>query len=373
MWVINSMHNFFYSFRTRIIYLFIKSLLCAAAITFTVYKLLQFYYHHYVMYEDSYTYYRQMMREFGDINAFLIIYIPLSILLFYLFTRTYSNYFTEISAGIRHLADGDFTYNVQVESKDEFRQIATDLNEASRLLQEAINAQTLSQRSKETLIANLAHDLRTPLTSVIGYLNLLNEQRELSGAQKDEYTRIAYTKSIYLEELIGTLFDVSKLDLSLQVIEKTPIDIQQLLLQLLDEMDALVEERDVSITKQIDSNLFIMGNGKELARVFENLLSNALFYGDLSQPIRVKAEKRGVGVHIRISNHGAPIEKEKLPHLFDMFYTVDQVRNIPSKQTGLGLYIAKTIVEKHDGTIQVWNGDGQIHFDVLLPVDLRNI
>lgn len=361
------MHSFFYSFRTRIIYLFIKSLLIAAAITFAVYKLLQYYYHNHVLYEDSYAHYRQVMREFGDINAFLMIYIPLSILLFYLFSRTYSKYFTDISTGIRHLSDGDFSYKVHIASQDEFSQIANDLNEASRLLQEAINAQTLSQRSKETLIANLAHDLRTPLTSVIGYLNLLQNQNDLLPGQQDEYTRIAYAKSIYLEELLETLFDVSKLDLSLHMIEKTQIDLEQLLLQLLDEMHVLVEERDVKIVKQIDSNLIVMGNGKELARVFENLLSNALSYGDLSRPIHVVAKKDEEGIQIRISNYGSPIDEEKLPHLFDMFYTVDQVRNLPSKQTGLGLYIAKTIVEKHGGTIQVRNGGGQIHFEIRIP------
>ena len=369
------MNKFIHSFRMRIIYLFIKSLLIAAFITFSIYKLLQLYYRKNVYYGDTYMYYRQLMRQIGDVYVFMIIYIPLAIIIFYLLTRTYTKYFKEISEGIRHLADGDFSYKTQISSNDEFHYIAKDINEASTRLKHAIESQALSQSSKETLIANLAHDLRTPLTSVIGYLNLLQNQLNLTPAQIEEYTKIAYNKSQYLEELIETLFDISKLDLSLTLntTEQTTINIQQLLLQLINEMYPLIDERDAKIEESIEPNLFTMGNGKELARVFENLLSNALRYGDLTEPIQIIAKKTSKTIEIRLSNHGRPISEDDLPHLFDMFYTVDQSRSLQKKQTGLGLYIAKTIVEKHHGSIHVWNGEQRIHFEVTLPLDLRNI
>lgn len=352
----------------RIIYLFIKSLLISALITFGIYKFLQHYYRNNVKYGDTYMYYRQLMRQFGDIYVFLIIYIPLAILIFYILTRTYTKYFKEISQGIRHLADGDFSYQVEIASNDEFSKIAKDLNEASSRLKQAIEAQELSKSSKETLIANLAHDLRTPLTSVIGYLDLLQNSKELTPIQHAEYTKIANTKAQYLEELIEILFDISKLDLTLDNAEKKPINMQELLHQLLDEMYPLIEDAHATIEKVIEPKLMTQGNGKELARVFENLLANSLRYGDNLMPINISACKKASSLVIRISNSGEHISEEDLPHLFDMFYTVDQSRNFVKKQTGLGLYIAKTIVEKHHGTIKVRNGENQIHFEVSLPI-----
>lgn len=366
------MRKFINSFRTRIIYLFIQSLLIAAVVTFAIYKSLQYYYHHHVFYGDTYMKYRFWMREVGDIYVFLALYIPFAILVFYLLTRTYTKYFNEISTGIRQLAAGDFSHQIEISSKDEFRQIANDLNEASSGLRTAIQAETLAQRSKETLIANLAHDLRTPLTSVTGYLDLLN-QPSITAEQRIAYTKIAYKKSRDLEELMETLFDISKLDLSLKATEQSMVDLHELLLQLLDEMYPMISRVDGRIDQQIAPNLTVYGNGKELARVFENLLSNALRYGDVSRPIEVKATLQAESILIHITNYGPPIRKEDVPHLFDMFYTVDQVRNMPTKQTGLGLFIAKTIVEKHAGTIEIKQPDGQIRFEVTLPSDLRNL
>lgn len=361
------MPNFVRSFRMRIISLFISSLLIAAAITFGIYKLLQYYYHNNVYYGDTYMYYRQIMRNIGDIYVFMIIYIPLSIIIFYLLTRRYTKYFNEISLGIRHLASGHFGYFTNVPSRDEFQRIASDINEASMRLKQAIESQELSQRSKEVLVANLTHDLRTPLTSVIGYLQLLQQDESLSDDKKKEYLRIAFNKSQYLEELIESLFDISKLDLALNSADFTPINLHELLLQLIDEMYPVVEETQATIEHSFEYNLITLGNGKELARVFENLLSNALRYGNMEHPIRVKGYKSQHSIHIEVINAGNPIADKDLPHLFDAFYTVDQSRTMVKKQTGLGLYIAKTIVEKHNGTIEVWNNELHTHFMVTLP------
>lgn len=361
------MNKILHSFRMHIIYSFIKSLLLSALITFGLYKVLQLYYHYNVYYGDTYMYYRQLMRQIGDVYVFLVIYIPLAILIFYILTRTYTNYFNEISQGIHHLANGDFSHQVTIDSTDEFNKIAKDLNEASSRLKQAIEAEKLSKSSKEALIANLAHDLRTPLTSVIGYLDLLQNNKGLTSNQLAEYTKIANTKALYLEELIEALFDISKLDLTLEKSEKTPINMQELLFQLLDEMYPMIEEANAQIENSIDSNLITFGNGKELARVFENLLVNAIRYGNNRTPIKVSAHKKATSLVIQMSNSGERIADDDLLHLFDMFYTVDQSRNFEKKQTGLGLYIAKTIVEKHKGTIRVWNGEEQIHFEVTLP------
>ncbi|WP_368653703.1 histidine kinase dimerization/phospho-acceptor domain-containing protein [Ornithinibacillus sp. 4-3] len=361
------MTKFFYSFRMRIIYLFILSLLLAATITFLLYKVLQFYYTNNVYYGDFLMYVRQVMVNIGDINVFLIIFVPLAIIIFNLLTRTYTKYLKEISLGINHLAAGDFSHQIKIESKDEFKQIASDINEASLRLKQAIEAEKLSRISKETLIANLAHDLRTPLTSVIGYLNLLKSGQSVGSKHTEEYVKTAYTKAKYLEELIETLFDISKLDLSLDMVDETEINIQELLHQLIEEMYPLVNEANAVVDAQIHKAIFVRGNGNELARVFENLLSNALRYGDVSEPIGIELLEIETNVHIQVSNKAEKLTEEDMAHLFDMFYTVDQARTSDRKQTGLGLFIAKTIIEKHRGLISARFENEKIYFEVVLP------
>lgn len=349
------------------IYLFIKSLLISAAITYILYKWLQRYYINNVFYGDTYMLYRNLIRRVGDLNVFLMLFIPLAILIFYLLTRTYSSYFKQISEGIHNLANGNFSHEVIIHSNDEFSKIAQDLNDANWRLKQAIELEIVSQKSKDALIANLAHDLRTPLTSVIGYIDLLKESGNLSPTQVEEYTKIASNKAQYLEELVETLFDISKLDLSLDQLDETTIDIQELLLQLLDEMYPIFEDANFEVVPTLESHLNTLGNGHELARVFENLISNAVKYGDNSKPIFISAKKRASSLIICISNAGDKIADADIPHLFDMFYTVDRSRTFKGRQTGLGLYIAKTITEKYAGNITVRNENGYVNFEVTLP------
>lgn len=343
------------------------SMLMSGIITFGVYKALQLYYRNHVKFENPLTPIRYFMRDVGDINSFLVIFIPLAILFFFLLTKPYATYFNTISKGIHHLANGDFKNRVYISSNDEFRTIAEELNIASEKLQEAVEKGEFAENSKDQLVVNLAHDLRTPLTSVLGYLDWILKDDQLTDEQIRHYTTIAYTKSQRLEKLIDGLFEITRMNNGMLPVEKAQIDISELLIQLNEELYPVFEKNNVKARLNITPNLFIFGDGELLARVFENLLTNAIRYGKDGQFVDINCSLNKGNVVIQVINYGVHISPEELPHIFDMYYTGDRARTQQEGGTGLGLFIAKNIVEQHHGTIFVESNAVRTQFEVQLP------
>lgn len=357
------------SFRSKVVLLFGISTLLSAGITYMLYKILQYYYHENVQVGDSWDYLRRFIFKVGDINFFIIIFIPLAIFLFFILTKPYLAYFKTISNGIHQLASGNFDNRVHISSYDEFSDIAEDINLASQKLQQAIEKGYFAETSKDQLVVNLAHDLRTPLTSVVGYLGLVLQDDGLTEDQKKHFTNIAFTKSKRLEKLIDELFEITKVNYGKQTLRPTPINISQLLLQVNEELYPIVESNGLSTRLNIAPNLPTVGDGELLARVFENLLSNAVRYGSDGQFVDLTGKLEEGYVIVQVVNYGNPIVAEDLPYLFDMFYTSDQARTHQGGSTGLGLYIAKNIVEQHGGTITVESSLIRTLFEVRLPVN----
>lgn len=360
------------SFRTRMIVLLGVSMLLSGIITFGIYKILQSYYHSQVKFEDPLTPIRYFMRDIGDVNVFLIIFIPLATFFFFILTKPYATYFNEISRGIHHLAKGDFKHRVHISSNDEFRQIANDLNLASEKLQAAEERGEFAENSKDQLVVNLAHDLRTPLTSVLGYLDWILKDRQLTEEQVRHYANIAYTKSQRLERLIDELFEITRMSYGRLPIEKSRIDISELLVQLNEELYPTFENNDVTSRLNITPHLWINGDGELLARVFENLLANAIRYGKDGHYVDINCELNEGQVVVQVINYGGFITPEELPHLFDMYYTSNRARTHQDGGTGLGLFIAKNIVEQHNGTITAESDVIRTQFEVRLPQEMTN-
>jgi signal transduction histidine kinase len=339
----------------------------AAGITYLLYEGLRIYYKLVVRYEDPLAQFRSMVRQIGDINFFLIIFIPLSIMFFFFLTRPYLKYFDEISNGIHHLANGDFTNQVRVSSNDEFGYIAREINVASEKLKEAVERGDFAESSKDQLVVNLAHDLRTPLTSVLGYLDLILKDENLTKEQIKHFSTIAFTKSQRLESLIDELFEITRMNYGMLQLEKRPIDISELLIQLEEELYPSLEKKDLEARLNIAPHLHINGDGKLLARVFENLLTNAIRYGYDGKFVDMNGYIDHEEVVVQIINYGDSIPEEDLPYLFDMFYTGDKARSEQQGGTGLGLFIAKNIIEQHNGTISAESNVIRTIFEVRLP------
>ncbi|PGA96565.1 HAMP domain-containing sensor histidine kinase [Bacillus toyonensis] len=349
------------SFRSKMVMLFALSMILAAGVTYLIYEGLRIYYKLVVRYEEPLAQFRSIVRQIGDINFFLIIFIPLSIMFFFFLTRPYLKYFDEISSGIHHLANGDFTKQVQVSSNDEFGNIAREK------LKEAVERGDFAENSKDQLVVNLAHDLRTPLTSVLGYLDLILKDENLSKEQIKHFATIAYTKSQRLESLIDELFEITRMNYGMLKLDKKPIDISELLIQLDEELYPLLEKHHLEARMHVDPHLPINGDGKLLARVFENLLTNAVRYGYDGQFVDMNGYVDNGEVVVQIINYGDSIPEEDLPYLFDMFYTGDKARSEDRGGTGLGLFIAKNIIEQHNGTISAESNIVKTIFEVRLP------
>ncbi|WP_028548565.1 sensor histidine kinase [Paenibacillus sp. UNC451MF] len=356
------------SFRSKMILLFGLSMLFSGTITFILYKILQSYYHTTKL-EDPLTKVRYFMREVGDINCFLLIFIPLSILFFFLLTKRYAVYFHEISNGINQLANGDFNSRIHIPTKDEFGDIARDINLASEKLQQAVERGDFAETSKEQLILNLAHDLRTPLTSVLGYLDFILKDNQLTAEQVKHYTSIAFTKSQRLEKLIDELFEITRMNYGKLTVERNSLDLSELLSQLNEELYPVFEKNNLTTRMEVTPSLNILGDGDLLARVFENLLTNAIRYGKDGMFIDIKGFHDVKDVVIQVINFGDPISPEEIPHIFDMFFTGDKSRSHQEGSTGLGLFIAKNIVVKHQGTISAQSSLVRTLFEVRLPMD----
>lgn len=230
-----------------------------------------------------------------------------------------------------------------------------------------------AERTKNELITNVAHDLRTPLTSIIGYLELLAGNTQIPQEMQHKYIEIAYSKSRRLEKLIEDLFGFTKLNYGKIAMHIGQIDIVKLLEQLLEEAYPNFEEKNLSYDLQ--SNVpakIISADGNLLARLFDNLIGNAIKYGADGKRVLVKIHGEEDTVTVSVTNFGRVIPADELPLLFNKFYRVEQSRSATTGGTGLGLAIAKEIVDMHGGTIRVasdLNGTVftvklQVHFDI---------
>jgi two-component system sensor histidine kinase VanS len=227
-------------------------------------------------------------------------------------------------------------------------------------------AETEMQR-KSDLITYLAHDLKTPLASVIAYLNLLDESPELAPVERAKYVGIALDKAYRLEQLIGELFEIIRFNLQTITLNEERINLKFMLEQLADEFYPILLPQGKSITVSCEEGLILRGDSDKLARVFNNILKNAAAYSYENTEITVSARQNQGGTEVRFENRGDPIPKQKQEVIFEKFYRLDASRATKTGGAGLGLAIAKEIVEAHDGSISVHSDTAATVFTVSLP------
>ena len=292
---------------------------------------------------------------------------------FLLLQRKTVRYIGKISAAIRNISEGDLNTHVEILGDDEFSAMAANLNKMEADIQNLMEKEREAERTKNELITNVAHDLRTPLTSIIGYLELLAGNTKIPLDMQHKYIEIAYGKARRLEKLIEDLFGFTKLNYGKISMHVAQVDVVKLLGQLLEEAYPNFVEKNLSYDLQ--SNIpakIITADGNLLARLFDNLIGNAIKYGADGKRVLVKIHGDDDVVTVSVTNYGYVIPPDELPLIFNKFYRVEQSRSSSTGGTGLGLAIAKEIVDMHGGTIQVasdLNGTVftvklQVHFDI---------
>lgn len=220
---------------------------------------------------------------------------------------------------------------------------------------------------KNDLITYLAHDLKTPLTSVIGYLNLLDEAPDIPDEQKAKYIRIALEKADRLEMLINEFFDITRYNLHQMELEKEVIDLYYMLVQMTDEFYPLLQAHGNTIVLRVAEDKTIYGDPVKLARVFNNILKNAIAYSYRETAIEIWTENTDTQIQIYFSNQGKTISEQKLESIFEKFFRADESRAANTGGAGLGLAIAKEIITLHGGTITAKSKSGRTTFCVALP------
>ena len=309
--------------------------------------------------------------------AVVLVYVVSGILLFsvtfLLLQESSIRYISHISDAIQNISAGDLNTTIDVIGDDEFSSMAANLNKMAEDIRQLMEKERESERTKNELITNVAHDLRTPLTSIIGYLELLAGNTRIDPEMQHKYIEIAYGKSKRLEKLIEDLFGFTKLNYGKMSMHVAQLDLVKLLGQLLEEAYPNFAEKNLSYDLQ--SNVpakMISADGNLLARLFDNLIGNAIKYGADGKRVLVQIFAGEEVVTVSVTNYGYVIPPDELPLIFNKFYRVERSRSSSTGGTGLGLAIAKEIVDMHGGTIGVTsdlNGTVftvklQVHFDV---------
>ena len=251
---------------------------------------------------------------------------------------------------------------------EELLEFSRKLKEFKESLKENEQARLQAEQQKNDLVVYLAHDLKTPLTSVVGYLTLLEEAPELPPEQKAKYIGIALDKAYRLEQLINEFFDITRMNYQNIPAYKAPVNLTILLVQIINEFFPMMEEKNITVRQEIEPELMLSADADKLARVFDNLFRNAVNYSHAGTEIVCSARKGNGCILVNIKNKGDYIPQEKLDHIFDKFYRLDSSRQSSTGGAGLGLAIAKQIVELHDGTIEAVCNDGVTEFRIVLPV-----
>lgn len=258
-----------------------------------------------------------------------------------------------------------------------FDDVALRMTEIKRTMRDREQALRDEASRKNDLITYLAHDLKTPLTSVVGYLSLLDEVPDMPAEQRNRYTATALDKARRLERLINEFFDITRYNLQNIELEMEPVDLSFLLVQMLDEFYPLLNGHGntaklvvdgTEITDEEPEPLMIEGDAMRLARVFNNILKNAIAYSSPNTPIAVNVDTADAErVRVRITDMGLTVPPHKLQSIFDKFYRVDETRATSTGGAGLGLAIAREIVHLHGGEITAQSSGGTTGFTVELP------
>ena len=295
----------------------------------------------------------------------LIIWVIGILVLLYRLLKKVFGYIDEVGKAIEDLVNKDVEY---IELPDELEEIQKRMNHLKRESEKNEKLAKENEEKKDELIVYLAHDIKTPLTSMIGYLSILDEIDDMPKKKQKNYISIALDKSYRLEDLINELFDVARFNSEKIVLEKEELNLNLMLEQIIDDFYPTLRELNKSIKLNYNESISINGDPDKLSRVFNNLIKNAISYSKEESEIVINLKKDNNNAIVEVINKGKQISKEKLSKIFEKFYRLDSARTSRTGGSGLGLAIAKDIVELHSGTIIAESNEEETTFRVTLPL-----
>jgi signal transduction histidine kinase len=304
----------------------------------------------------------------GATPTMVIIGSVLSVFYFFLLSHQTVKYIEALNAAVHEITQGNLDAPVPLKRQDELGRLAANLALMASQLKVAMAEERRAERTKHDLITSVSHDLRTPLTSMLGYLELVDQDRYRDEVELRHYVGVAYDKSRQLKRMIDQLFEFTRTSHGSLRFKPVEINLAELLEQLAEEFLPAMQAAGMACRLVIPPERIIaMVDSDLLVRVFENLMSNAIRYGRAGKQVDLELEQQGEQISVRVANHGEPIPEWEVSHIFEKFYRVEKSRSERTGGAGLGLAIAKNIVELHEGSIFAYNEPGRTVFEVRIP------
>ncbi|MNO14246.1 Alkaline phosphatase synthesis sensor protein PhoR [compost metagenome] len=333
----------------------------------------------YVMFPDVtlYTILTWINYNIGFPEAYYYAGVPI-LLLFALYfyrrsaRRHEEKYLNQLIEEVHQIEEGSVA-RITVENVGQLGQLATDINRMVDRIRISMEEERRAEQTKNELITNVSHDLRTPLTSITGYLGLIEQDKYRDEVELRYYVNMAYEESIRLKQLLQDLFEYTRLQNKEMQLVKNRINLVEMLHQITAHFGWELQEHGMECRVFMGGQqLFIIADGDKLRRVYENLITNAIRYGSEGKYIDIRGRIEGREVITEVINYGEPIPEADLPHLFDRFYRVEKSRSTHTGGSGIGLAIAKHIVDLHHGSITVESDEGRTMFTVRLRLDMES-
>lgn len=315
----------------------------------------------------------EVYRVYGYWNLFCTGTAIFTVLFLFLWLKKEFSYFSLIAQSIQQLSEGQFDLDLPVKNKGPLSDMAHNLNQVKGQLETLIEEEKRAIRSKNELVTNVSHDLRTPLTSIIGYLRLIEEDKYKDEVELRYFVDVAYGKAKRLNLMVNDLFEFTKINNREMALRKVSFNLNELLRQLAAQFTPELIEAGMEIEFKTGSDdLMIEADPDKIMRVFENLISNAIKYGKDGKKVNLNVGVNERCAVVKVINYGEAIPEKAIPFIFERMYRVEQSRSDETGGTGLGLAIAKGIVELHHGEINVTSNEAETIFEVQLPLPSKN-
>ncbi|MCS8619223.1 sensor histidine kinase [Limosilactobacillus fermentum] len=299
----------------------------------------------------------------------LLVLIDIGVLWWRLLRRYHLYQLDHIIGELHYIAQGHLEHRIPFRVNGNQQHVITSVNALVDTITQAMQEERASEKSKDELITNVSHDLRTPLTSIIGYLGLIEDHQYQSEEDIVKYSHIAYDKAKQMKDLVEDLFEYTKVQQHGAPVNLMTVDLGQLLEQVGASFELEADKKGMAINVSCEPTpLSITADPEKLGRLFSNLVANALKYGHGASYIHLTAKQLGEKVVITVADDGEKIPAESVKHLFERFYRVESSRNKATGGTGLGLAIVQSIVELHHGSVTARSDDQETAFVVTLPV-----
>ncbi|MBJ8031814.1 MULTISPECIES: sensor histidine kinase [Bacillus cereus group] len=313
---------------------------------------------------------------YGDVARFeeeysfiyFVIFLILTSLFFLLLSKNMMKRLEQINQGVNQISKGNLEVHIPTIKNDEIGELATNINGMVENLNESIEKEKKSQEMKNEMIHNISHDLRTPVTSLIGYVDLVESKLHSNIEECDQYVAVLKRKSYELKNQIDDLLEYCHINYKEIQLYKEIVEVKPLIEQIMIDFVPQLDEEKMHFDIECKQTVQIEVDMKLMIRLMQNVISNSILYGKSGKKIVIEMLVENMNVQIKIKNYGQCISSKDLPYLFEKFYRGEKSRNAHTGGKGMGLAIAKSIAQIHEGDITVCSSNKETTFTIILPV-----